>query len=485
MPNAEFQIRAWMMDDDHAQVLVHSSPVGDIRKPLTVPCDLRQLDEARNLFQSGWFMEPGIEGRLAQSGRQLAAVLLPRPVYALLTTSLQTLEPDSILRIRLCLDPALVDLPWEYLYRPDVEDTAALTGFLLFDHRISLVREAPVTAGDSPALSEKQRLVYAGALWSTGQAKGDYWGVRDEYMRLFESLASVQDFLSMQFLPAADDISGALAQPAAIFHYSGHTDADGNSGYLVREVKTDRLGSGRAQSVDKMYSFELANLLQRAGIRLAVFSACNSGRWAFIEPLLRAGLPALIGAQGIVSVQGAQIFCQTLYTKLAAGLSLDEALTGARFQLLKEGGFHGRESLEWGVFMAYMPAADAVLLPRAVEQAGVTAFQETTRQSSRQAFAEVTGRIGPAPATASATNKTSLRKAIVQSFSVEEEAVLCADIKQDLADDGVELELDLDVLGGPAQGEEPMVLNLIQYLDRRGYLSYLVHAVRRERPGII
>jgi hypothetical protein len=289
----------------------------------------------------------------------------------------------------------------------------------------------------------------------------------------------------MQFLPAADDIQGALAQPAAIFHYSGHTDADRNSGYLVREVKADRLGSDRAESVDKMYSFELANLLQRAGTRLAVFSACNSGRWAFTEPLLRAGLPALIGAQGIVSVPGAQIFCRTLYTKLAVGLSLDEALTGARFQLLKEGGFHGRESLEWGVFMAYMPAADAVLLPRAAEQAGVAAFQEAARQSSQQAFAEVTGRIGPAPATASAVNRTSLRKAIVQSFSVGEEAVLCADVNQDLADDGVELDLDLDVLGGEAQGEEPMVLSLIEYLDRRGYLSYLVHAVRRERPGII
>jgi len=49
----------------------------------------------------------------------------------------------------------------------------------------------------------------------------------------------------------------------------------------------------------------------------------------------------------------------------------------------------------------------------------------------------------------------------------------------------VELELELDTLGGQAQGEETMVLNLIEYLDRRGYLSYLVHAVRRQRPGAI
>ena len=45
----EFQIRAWQKDQTHAQVLVHSSPAGDIRKPLTVPCDLRRLDDDRKL----------------------------------------------------------------------------------------------------------------------------------------------------------------------------------------------------------------------------------------------------------------------------------------------------------------------------------------------------------------------------------------------------------------------------------------------------
>ena len=486
MPTVEFQIRAWQMDDAHAQVLVHSSPAGDIRKPLTVPCNLHQLDQARGLFQqNGWFLEPGVEGRLFQIGRQLADLLLPRPVYALLASSLQTLEPGSILRIRLCLDAALVDLPWEYLYRPDVQDAASLTGFLLFDHRISLVREAPVTAGASSALTDRQRMICVGALWSAGQIEQDPWGVQAEYHKLAESLAPVGEFLSLEFLPAAGDMEGALGQPAAILHYSGHTDADRGSGYLVRQVRTDRPGSDRVASVDKLHSFELANLLQRARIRLAVFSACNSGRWAFVEPLLRAGLPALIGAQGLVSVQGAQLFCETLYARLAVGLSLDEALIGARFQLLKEGGFSGRESLEWGTFMAYMPAAEAVLLPRAAEQAGVAAFQETARQSSRQAFAEVSGRIGPAPEAATAIHRTTLRRAIVQSFSVDEEAALCADIKQALADDGVELNLDLDALGGREQGEEALVLNLIEYLDRRGYLSYLVDAVREQRPGIV
>jgi len=164
-------------------------------------------------------------------------------------------------------------------------------------------------------------MLCVGALWSCGPDRWDPWGVQAEYQKLAESLAPVGEFLSLEFLPAAGDVEAALSQATAILHYSGHTDADGSSAYLVREVKADRPGGSRVESLDKMYSFELANLLQRARTRLAVFSACNSGHWPFVEPLLRAGLPALIGAQGVVSVRGAQVFCETLYAKLAVGLS--------------------------------------------------------------------------------------------------------------------------------------------------------------------
>jgi hypothetical protein len=480
MSISEFQIRAWQLDESKAQVLVHSSPVGDIRKPITVPCDLRRLDEARNLFQSQWFTRPDAQPQLISLGRLLAEVLLPSPVYALLTSSIQILGPDNILRIRLCLDPALIDLPWEYVYRPDMEKTTSLTGFLLFDHRLSLVREAPLNAGMTSLISEKQRMVVTGALWSAQGEKWDRWEVQEEYRKLAESLSPLKDFLSLHFVIAADDIEGALAQPAAIFHYSGHTDSEAGSAYLVREVKAMERGSELVESLDKMYSFELANLLQQAKTRLAVFSACNSGRWTFVEPLLRAGLPVLIGTQGIITTKGAYTFCRSLYAKLAVGLSLDEALTGARFQLMKDGGFNGRESLEWGIFMTYMPVAEAVLFPRAVKKADVAAFQETARQSSQRAVAEVTGRIGDLDN----INRSSLRKAIVEKFTMEEEGILCADIKQSLANAEVKIELDLDTLGGPQQGEEGLVQELIDYLDRRGFLGYLVDAVHQARPEI-
>ena len=63
----------------------------------------------------------------------------------MLGESLRIIAPQAGLglRLRLCLDDDLIDLPWEFLYRRDVEAPAARGGFLLLDGRISLVREPP------------------------------------------------------------------------------------------------------------------------------------------------------------------------------------------------------------------------------------------------------------------------------------------------------------------------------------------------------
>jgi len=482
VPTEEFQIRAWRSDDAHAQVLVHSSPAGDIRRPITVPCDLDRLRTARALLaEDQWFTQDGLQERLVELGRTLAEVLLPRPVHALLSSSLDQLDGGAILRIRLSLDEDLVDLPWEYLFRPDVEDLPTLTGFLLFDPRISLVREAPRTAQALPGVAKTQRMLFVGALWSVAGASEDRWGVRAEYDSLTAALAPVGDLVDLEFLPASGDIEEALAEPTPILHYSGHTDAMRGSGFLVRTMAVDDHGNLAIQPRDRMYSTELADLLRKARTRLAVFSACYSGRWPFVEPLLRAGVPAVVGVQGNLSVHGAQVFCETLYQKLMVGLSLDEALIGARFRMLKEGGFDGQESLEWGQFMAYLPSTEAVLLARRARK--VADLKATARESSEAAIADVAGRLGETPAASSSVNRTALRKALVKGFTIDELALLCDDVRATIADDGVELDLDLDTIGGRSQPEEMLALNLIQHLERRGFLTYLVRQVRSARPG--
>ena len=71
---------------------------------------------------------------------------------------------------------------------------------------------------------------------------------------------------------------------------------------------------------------------------------------------------------------------------------------------------------------------------------------------------------------------------MVAEFSLEELEELCADVEQDLASNGIQLRVSTDMVGG--SGLTAKALNLIEYLDRRGYLSYLVAAARRARPNL-
>jgi hypothetical protein len=80
-------------------------------------------------------------------------------------------------------------------------------------------------------------------------------------------------------------------------------------------------------------------------------------------------------------------------------------------------------------------------------------------------------------------DKRALREALISHFSLEELGLLCSDVSQSLAKDGINLQLDLDIIGGDSKPVR--VLNLISYLDRRGYLSYLVEEIRRQRPVIM
>jgi hypothetical protein len=80
-------------------------------------------------------------------------------------------------------------------------------------------------------------------------------------------------------------------------------------------------------------------------------------------------------------------------------------------------------------------------------------------------------------------DKRALREAMIPAFSTEELGVLCDDVQADLESNGIKLQVNLETVGGA--GKPAQVLNLIQYLDRRGYLAYLVAAVRRARKGIM
>ena len=71
---------------------------------------------------------------------------------------------------------------------------------------------------------------------------------------------------------------------------------------------------------------------------------------------------------------------------------------------------------------------------------------------------------------------------MVSAFSIEDLEILCSDIEEALTNAGKPTQISLDMVGGSTLPAK--VLNLIEYLDRRGYLNYLVDQVRKERPNL-
>jgi hypothetical protein len=187
----------------------------------------------------------------------------------------------------------------------------------------------------------------------------------------------VLDRLSLEFITASDDnIEDALSTDAHIFHYSGHADFDNGRGYLVKQIN-------RKGYHDPLYCETLAISLRKAQTRIAVLMACNSGRWQVARPLLHAGLPVLVGAQGIVTTVEANTFSQRIYNYLGAGLSLDEAVSDARVDLLDLPVHRKAPAAGLARFIVYMPSRDAVLIPRP-DDAETAEIQSAVKQFNFQ-----------------------------------------------------------------------------------------------------
>jgi CHAT domain len=463
MKYSELHLRAWTGEGDAVHVLVHSSPAGSLRQPIISKAPKARFGAFRLAASSHWQGEPGTHEILHELGRELASILLPEEVSNLLAGSLDRLGPDEGLRVRLCLDEELVDLPWEYLLWSPAADPAEAR-FLIHDPRISLVREAPINSPTTPPSEKRWRAVVVGAF---GPGDDDPWAIRSEFHHLQEALAPVADFLSVELVDGrGEKVAEVLREPAEVFHYIGHTDQENRRAFLVREFLRPHTVDGNLARDNflPLYADRLSDLLRGSRTRLAVFSACNSGNWCFIEPMLRAGLPAVIGVQGIVSVRAAIAFSARLYSGLAVGLSLDEAVAGARFHILDQGIGLGLESCEWGSFMVYLPTTAPVLFPRPVEEPVAHGRRESFRNEMRRDI-----------------GKRGLRKAVVDSFSDVELTILLTDLREDLVAAGVDAAGWLDP--GPG-ATEVRAFKLIESLERRGLIEALIKALARERPKV-
>jgi hypothetical protein len=83
-------------------------------------------------------------------------------------------------------------------------------------------------------------------------------------------------------------------------------------------------------------------------------------------------------------------------------------------------------------------------------------------------------------------DRTALREFLVAHKTLDELDMLCADIEQELENDGIKLRVSLDTVGiGRRATIQYAALNLIEYLRRNSRLAYLVRRLRKEYPGEI
>jgi hypothetical protein len=360
------------------------------------------------------------EGVLRDFGSEMFKIVLREPpeIAAAFASSLmlaraQRGRNSDGLRLKLRVDPPeLACLPWEYVY-----DEISKEYLCLLPHS-PLVRFLEV--GAPPAgVPVEGPLNILGMIANPGGSLTDL-DVANERQNIDAAIAALQRTNDVYFRWVPGDTRDHLMdmmeqRPWHVFHFIGHgasspaatgaADAedgtdDQSDGYVIFG---DGQGGSRAVSAR-----ELKLLLQGGGsLQLAVLNCCESGRGsarrAFSSPgaaLVRSGVPAVVAMQFPISDQAAIEFSRRFYASLAAGLSIERALTNARVAMWDERNF------EWGIPVLFTrtragtpfpsreraprPADDGqgpAVPPVAVANADYAAKRQTAQQELRRLFA--------------------------------------------------------------------------------------------------
>ena len=309
-------------------------------------------------------------------GKNLADLLLPPQARSFFRRSQERLGDDEGLRVRLRFDaPALGDIPWEYIYLPKsgvIPGPEDLEGFLVLDRQISLVRheiEDESPAPFSPIATGPLRL--AAVLADPDSPNYSSLHLDEERQIIELALERTEDF-APAFYPHATltDLEDALAQDTHIFHFAGFGEIQGGMGNASQNpenqgclVLVDENGKAASFPAD-----ELARYLKGRGVRLVVLGASVGGRrnhanaWPYIaHALARADIPAIVGLQYAIKHENAIIFMKRLYTALAAGQSIDEAISDGRLAIQNAG---KAQQQDWGAPVLYLHSAESVLFPK-------------------------------------------------------------------------------------------------------------------------
>ncbi len=257
--------------------------------------------------------------------------------------------------------PALLSLPWEFLYRRP--------RFLASNRHTPIVRRLDAAAQTTPlTITDKVRIL--GVVSNPKEfAKLD---VRAERRRVEKAVAKMVNAgrVELTWLESATPraLRQALRDEFHVLHYVGHssfTAANEGAIYL-------RNPDGSAAEVD---STVLANLLSdQSSLRLVVLNSCEGARTTLDDPyagvattLIQLGVPAVVAMQFEISDEAAILFADELYTNLV-GLQdpIDAAVSEARKAIYVE-----LDRVEWATPVLFVRDPNVALFEFAVPVAPV------------------------------------------------------------------------------------------------------------------
>lgn len=285
-------------------------------------------------------------------GSKLYKAVFQDTLQSCLLRSIDKAEQQGTgLRLRLRLPPALVELPWEYLYDSSQER------FLSHSTSTPIVRYLDLAQSIKPlavTLPLKVLVMIA--------SPSDYevLDIAAEWQKIEASVAELKARGLIQLTRLPQATLNALQKQLRreqyhIFHFIGHGGFDRQTQeevlLLENEDGRSRLVSGNA----------LGTLLHdHPSLRLALLNACEGARVDRSDPfagvaqqLVRQGIPAVIAMQFEITDKAAILLAREFYDALADGYPVDSALAEARKAL-----FTAENDIEWGTPVLYLRAQD-------------------------------------------------------------------------------------------------------------------------------
>ena len=371
------------------RVQVPRSPAGEIVEGVPSEYDAREKRKRLKDWERRALDWPDV----IQLGAWLGTVLFPGPVRDLLVRSLDLVRAgEKGLRVRLLLEGALHNVPWEYVLLNRGGGEATMTDFLGLMPNVSIVRHQAATLPAWEVEAELPARIVVALASPAGYASLDLDSERRAIERALGDNPHVEATYVTEATP--ETLLSDVAR-AHLFHFAGHGDFERRMGAQPGTVEGEGviiLDDGYGDPAP-LNAGQLALQLRRAGVRAAVLGACRSGRrgdvnvWSSVATaLLKAELGAVVGMQYTIRDESAIAFAGEFYRALVAGLPVDEAVTNGRLAIARD------DVRGWGVPVLYLRAPDGVIFPEHTADLTLEEARDQLRVTARQRVKELRGK---------------------------------------------------------------------------------------------